>query len=79
MSLGDDDDSLNGGPIGFQEEDSDHCPIGSQINHNELDSEQENSRPPKLAPVGDKVLRSNTYRNNGQIDWQGQFKMIRCP
>jgi hypothetical protein len=52
---GEDDDSLDGGSIGFQEDDSDHDPIGSQIDCDESDSDKENSRPPKMAPVGDKV------------------------
>jgi hypothetical protein len=43
MPLVDDDDSLDGGWIGFQEDDSDQCPIGSQFDDNESDSEQENS------------------------------------
>ncbi len=55
LPLGDDDDSLDGGAIDFQEEDGDRNPPGSPIDDNDSDSDKENPRPPKMAPVGDKV------------------------
>jgi hypothetical protein len=45
----------------------DHCPIGSQIDDNESDSEQENSQPPKLAPVGDKVTSQHIQEQANEL------------
>jgi hypothetical protein len=83
MPLGEDDDSLDGGPIGFHEGDTDDCPIGSQIDGNESESEQENSRPPKMARVGDKVTfqqiqeRANKLGRTVQYD-QVTMKTVLC-